>query len=102
MALREPALQRFLPNYPDIKVEIVIDYGLTDIVAERCDAGAGLRKRSCGAVPCANAVSRRRCSSITSSTMKATSTASGLARRKALASAAMRRCMGAAEANVIG
>ncbi|SEC47608.1 transcriptional regulator, LysR family [Rhizobiales bacterium GAS188] len=34
-----PALQRVLPNYPDIKVEIVIDYGLTDIVAERIDAG---------------------------------------------------------------
>src|SRR5215472_13367067 len=27
-----PALTRFLPNYPDIKVEIVVDYGLTDIV----------------------------------------------------------------------
>jgi DNA-binding transcriptional LysR family regulator len=34
-----PALERFLPNYPDIKIEIVIDYGLTDIVAERFDAG---------------------------------------------------------------
>jgi DNA-binding transcriptional LysR family regulator len=34
-----PALKRFLPNYPDIKVEIVIDYGLTDIVAGRFDAG---------------------------------------------------------------
>src|SRR5919199_866670 len=34
-----PALERFLPRYPDIKVEIVIDYGLTDIVAERFDAG---------------------------------------------------------------
>ena len=34
-----PALQRVLPGYPDIKVEIVIDYGLTDIVAERFDAG---------------------------------------------------------------
>ena len=34
-----PALERFLPQYPDIKVEIVIDYGLTDIVAERFDAG---------------------------------------------------------------
>jgi DNA-binding transcriptional LysR family regulator len=34
-----PAVERFLPNYPDIKVEIVIDYGLTDIVAERFDAG---------------------------------------------------------------
>jgi DNA-binding transcriptional LysR family regulator len=34
-----PALERFLPNYPDIKVETVIDYGPTDIVAERFDAG---------------------------------------------------------------
>lgn len=34
-----PKLQKFLPNYPDIKVEIVIDYGLIDIVAERYDAG---------------------------------------------------------------
>src|ERR671939_351325 len=34
-----PTLVKFLPDYPDIKVEIVIDYGLTDIVAERYDAG---------------------------------------------------------------
>jgi DNA-binding transcriptional LysR family regulator len=34
-----PALVTLLPDYPDIKVEIVIDYGLTDIVAERYDAG---------------------------------------------------------------
>lgn len=34
-----PKLQEFLPNYPDIKVEIVIDYGLSNIVAERYDAG---------------------------------------------------------------
>ncbi len=34
-----PALQKLLPDYPDIKAEIVIDYGLTDIVAERYDAG---------------------------------------------------------------
>lgn len=34
-----PRLARFLPAYPDIKVEIVVDYGLTDIVAQRCDAG---------------------------------------------------------------
>lgn len=34
-----PALESLLPDYPDIKVEIVIDYGLTDIVAERYDAG---------------------------------------------------------------
>jgi DNA-binding transcriptional LysR family regulator len=34
-----PKLVKFLPNYPDIKVEIAIDYGLTDIVAQRYDAG---------------------------------------------------------------
>ena len=34
-----PALEKLLPGYSDIKVEIVIDYGLTDIVAERFDAG---------------------------------------------------------------
>ena len=37
-AILWPALQRLLPDYPDIKVEIVVDYGLTDIVAERYDA----------------------------------------------------------------
>src|SRR3954447_21392627 len=34
-----PKLAKFLPDYPDIKVEIAIDYGLTDIVAQRYDAG---------------------------------------------------------------
>jgi DNA-binding transcriptional LysR family regulator len=34
-----PKLTKFLPRYPDVKVEIIIDYGLTDIVAERFDAG---------------------------------------------------------------
>jgi DNA-binding transcriptional LysR family regulator len=34
-----PVLAKLLPDYPDIKVEIVIDYGLSDIVAERYDAG---------------------------------------------------------------
>jgi DNA-binding transcriptional LysR family regulator len=34
-----PKLRRLLRKYPDIKVEIVIDYGLTDIVAQRFDAG---------------------------------------------------------------
>lgn len=34
-----PKLAKFLPNYPDIKVEITIDYGLTDIVTEQYDAG---------------------------------------------------------------
>jgi DNA-binding transcriptional LysR family regulator len=37
-----PALARLLPGYPDITVEIVIDYGLRDIVAERYDAGIRL------------------------------------------------------------
>jgi DNA-binding transcriptional LysR family regulator len=34
-----PALVKLLPEYPDIHVEIAIGYGLTDIVAERFDAG---------------------------------------------------------------
>ena len=34
-----PALARLLPDHPDIRVEIAIGYGLTDIVAERFDAG---------------------------------------------------------------
>src|SRR5881398_3053225 len=37
-----PALEKLLPHYPDIKVELIIDYGLTDIVAERYDAGVRL------------------------------------------------------------
>jgi DNA-binding transcriptional LysR family regulator len=34
-----PKLAKFLASYPDIKLEIVIDYGLTDVAAERYDAG---------------------------------------------------------------
>lgn len=34
-----PRLSTLLPRYPDIKVEIVIDFGLADIVAGRYDAG---------------------------------------------------------------
>lgn len=34
-----PVLVKLLPGFPDITVEVVIDYGLTDIVAERYDAG---------------------------------------------------------------
>jgi DNA-binding transcriptional LysR family regulator len=37
-----PTLEKLLRAYPDIKVEIVVDYGLTDIVAERHDAGVRL------------------------------------------------------------
>ena len=41
-AILWPALAKLLPRYPDIKVELNIDYGLTDIVAERYDAGVRL------------------------------------------------------------
>ncbi|MER9935449.1 LysR family transcriptional regulator [Mesorhizobium sp. M0088] len=41
-AILWPALAKFLPDYPDIKVEIIVDYSLTDIVAERFDAGVRL------------------------------------------------------------
>jgi len=37
-----PAVGRLLPDYPDIKVEIIVDQGLTDIVSERYDAGVRL------------------------------------------------------------
>jgi DNA-binding transcriptional LysR family regulator len=34
-----PKLAKVLPQYPDIKVELSIDYGLRDIVADRFDIG---------------------------------------------------------------
>jgi DNA-binding transcriptional LysR family regulator len=37
-----PALAKLLPDYPDIRVEIINDFSLTDIVAERFDAGVRL------------------------------------------------------------
>ena len=37
-----PALKQLLSEYPDIAVEISLDYGLVDIVAERFDAGVRL------------------------------------------------------------
>ena len=37
-----PALAKVLPTYPDIKVEVAIDYGLADIVATQFDAGIRL------------------------------------------------------------
>lgn len=38
-AILLPKLAKLLRDYPDIKVEITADYGLTDIVAQRYDAG---------------------------------------------------------------
>lgn len=37
-----PKLEHFLHEYPDITVELISDYGLTDIVANRYDAGVRL------------------------------------------------------------
>jgi DNA-binding transcriptional LysR family regulator len=37
-----PAMAKLLPDYPGISVEIINDYGLTDIVADRFDAGIRL------------------------------------------------------------
>jgi DNA-binding transcriptional LysR family regulator len=37
-----PAIERLLPDYPDITIEVAIDNGLTDIVAQRLDAGIRL------------------------------------------------------------
>ncbi|MET0610192.1 MAG: LysR family transcriptional regulator [Pseudomonas caspiana] len=40
-----PALQKLLPQYPDINVEVSVDSGLTNIVAERFDIGVRLGER---------------------------------------------------------
>jgi LysR family transcriptional regulator, regulator of peptidoglycan recycling len=37
-----PALSKLLPAYPGITVEIIVDYGLADVVADRLDAGVRL------------------------------------------------------------
>jgi DNA-binding transcriptional LysR family regulator len=42
LSVLQPALGKILPQYPDIKVEIIVDYGLSDIVAEGYDAGVRL------------------------------------------------------------
>ena len=34
-----PAMAKLMREYPDINIELINDYGLTDIVAQRCDAG---------------------------------------------------------------
>lgn len=42
MTILAPALAKLLPDYPGLKVEIINDYRLADIVAERFDAGVRL------------------------------------------------------------
>ncbi|GAU80274.1 LysR family transcriptional regulator [Bosea sp. BIWAKO-01] len=42
VAMLQPALRKFLPDHPDITVEIIVDYGLVDIVAAGYDAGVRL------------------------------------------------------------
>ncbi len=39
LSLLWPALERFLALYPEINIELVTDYGRTDVVRERFDAG---------------------------------------------------------------
>lgn len=41
-AILWPAMAGLMHDYPDINVEIITDYGITDIVAERYDAGVRL------------------------------------------------------------
>jgi len=38
-SLLMPKLAKVMRSYPDIKLEMIVDYGLTNIVAERFDAG---------------------------------------------------------------
>lgn len=38
----QPVLGKLLPQHPDLHIEIIVDYGLTDIVAEGYDAGVRL------------------------------------------------------------
>ena len=42
VTLLEPALRNLLRDYPQLNIELIVDYGLTDIVAERFDFGVRL------------------------------------------------------------
>ncbi|MED5612381.1 LysR family transcriptional regulator [Janthinobacterium sp. P210005] len=42
LTVLQPAIARLLPDYPDINIEVIVDNGMTDIVAARCDAGVRL------------------------------------------------------------
>ncbi|OUI84169.1 LysR family transcriptional regulator [Gluconobacter sp. DsW_056] len=45
LSILQPALKRFLPDHPDVSVELVVDYGLTDIVAQGYDAGVRMGRQ---------------------------------------------------------
>jgi DNA-binding transcriptional LysR family regulator len=45
ISVLQPALRKFLPDYPDVKVEIIVDNGLTDIAAEGYDAGVRMSEQ---------------------------------------------------------
>ncbi len=42
VSILQPVLKQILPEHPDIRVEVIVDYGLTDIVAQGYDAGVRL------------------------------------------------------------
>ena len=42
ISILQPALRRIIPENPDVRVEIIVDYGLTDIVSGGFDAGVRL------------------------------------------------------------
>lgn len=42
ISIMQPVLGRLLPQHPDLNIEVIVDYGLTDIVAEGYDAGIRL------------------------------------------------------------
>lgn len=42
ISVLQPVLERLLPDNPDLNIEVIVDYGLTDIVAGNFDAGVRL------------------------------------------------------------
>jgi len=42
ITILQPVLATLLPDNPDLSIEVIVDYGLTDIVAEGYDAGVRL------------------------------------------------------------
>ena len=42
ITILQPALEKLLPDHPDLDIEVIVDYGLVDIVAGNFDAGIRL------------------------------------------------------------